>query len=93
MFTRGKNRLGAVVALVAVLAVVLAAPAGAADRASRGEERNWVRGLAQRVLVWLGVAPSAGVVVKCDQGSSIDPNGCPKATGEQGSQIDPNGRH
>jgi len=46
-----------------------------------------------RVLTWLGVKPVSGVTLKCDRGSSIDPNGLCKESlvGDQGSSIDPNG--
>jgi hypothetical protein len=93
MFSRGKNRVGAAVALMVVLAMVVATPAGAAGGRSWGEERGWMGGLVQQVLAWLGMPPSqgAGALSKCDQGSSIDPNGCPKDLSVHGSSIDPNG--
>jgi hypothetical protein len=84
----GRNRITAAVALAALLAVVLASPAGAAGW---GEERGWAGGLYQHVLAWLGLAPSPGMALKCDQGSSIDPNGCPKTVSRHGLSIDPNG--
>lgn len=91
---RGRNRVGAVVALVAVLAMVLASPAGAAGW---GEERDWAGAVYQHVLAWLGLAPSQapsqGVVLKCEQGSSIDPNGnCVVKKGrQQGPRTGPDG--
>lgn len=91
---RGRSRIGAVVALVAVLAMVLASPAGAAGW---GEERDWAGAVYQHIMVWLRLAPSPapdpGVVFKCDQGASIDPNGnCLNKTGrKQGRRIGPNG--
>lgn len=90
---RGRNRIGAVVALVAVLAMVLASPAGAAGW---GEERDWAGEVYQHILAWLDLAPSPapdpGVVSKCDQGSQNDPNGAclPKGRG-QGPRTGPNG--
>lgn len=84
----GRNPIGAAVALAALLAMVLAAPAGAAGW---GEERGWTGGLYQHVLAWLGLAPSPGMALKCDQGSIIDPNGCPKAARRQGPHTRPNG--
>lgn len=99
MFPRGKNRIGAAVALVAVLAMVLAAPAGAAGWAGWGEERGWASVLYQHVLTWLGLAssPEPGMVFKCDRGATIDPNGgCAAslpsdAKTDEGPHIDPNG--
>lgn len=95
MLLRGgrRNRIGAAVALAAVLVMVLAAPAGASGW-GWGEEKIWSGGFFQHVLTWLGLAPSPGVATKTDQGSIIDPNGCPsmhKLLGKQGSIIDPNG--
>jgi hypothetical protein len=89
MFLRGgRNRIGAAFALAALLAMVLAAPAGASGW---GEERIWAGGLYQHVLAWLGLAPSPGMVLKCDDhGASIDPNGCPKASPKQGRHIGSN---
>ena len=91
---RGRNRIRATIALAAVLAMVLASPAGAAGW---GEERGWAGTVYQHVLAWLGIAPSPapdpGVILKCDQGGSIDPNGmCLKKGRRQGSRIGPNGR-
>ena len=96
MFRRGKNRIGAAVALAAVLALVLAAPAGAAGWAGWGEARELARTWLPRVFDWLG-SPDSGAILKCDHGGSIDPNGCPKAAPkpvlkcDQGGSIDPNG--
>lgn len=89
---RGRKRIGAAIALAVVLAMVLASPAGAAGW---GEERDWA-GVYQHVLAWLGLAPSPapdpGVVLKCDQGSSIDPNGnCLNKSRKQGPPPGPNG--
>ena len=86
----GRNRIGAVVALVAVLVMVLAAPAGASGW-GWGEEKIWSGGFFQQVLVWLGLAPSPGVNTKTDQGSIIDPNGAPvlhKSLSRQGLSVD-----
>jgi hypothetical protein len=85
MFLRvgaGKNRVGAVVALAAVLAMVLAAPAVAAPWGGFGEAREITTGFLPRALVWLGLSPIPSTVLKCDDGSQIDPNGgCHKASG------------
>lgn len=84
MFPRRSTRIRAAAVLAAVLALVLASPVGAAGWTGwRGVELG--DGLVHRVLVWLGVAPAAPV--KCDLGSHIDPDGCPKL----GSQVDPDG--
>ena len=90
---RGRNRIGAAIALAMVLAMVLASPAGATGR---GEERGWAGAVYQHVLVWLGLAPSPapnpGVILKCDAGSQTDPNGaCLPKGRRQGPRIDPNG--
>jgi hypothetical protein len=98
MFLRGrKKRVGAAVALAAVLAMVAATPAGAAPWGGWEEARELTSGFLPRVLVWLGLSPIPSAVLKCDDGSQIDPNGgCHKASGvsakcDGGSQIDPNG--
>jgi hypothetical protein len=90
---RGRKRIGAAIALAAVLAMVLASPAGAAGW---GEERDWAGALYHHVLRWLGVAPSPapdpGVVLKCDLGSQVDPNGaCLPKSRRQGPRTGPNG--
>jgi hypothetical protein len=85
MFLRvggGKNRVGAAVALAAVLAMAQATPAGAAPWGSFGEVREITSGFLPRVLAWLGFSPDRSASVKCDHGSTIDPNGCPKAAGD-----------
>lgn len=94
MFRRGeRKRVGAAVALAAVLALGLAAPAAAKDWGGWSEAREWTGGLLPRVLGWLGYASNSAVIQKCDQGTSIDPNGCPKTMGvsKDGPAIDPNG--
>jgi hypothetical protein len=91
MFRRNKNRVGAAVALAVVLALVLTAPAGAAGWPVWGDAHTWTGGFLPRVLAWLGLAESRGTAPTCDHGSSIDPNGCAKATSDKGSSIDPNG--
>lgn len=91
---RGRNRIGAAIALGAVLAMILASPAGAVGG---GEERDWAGDIYQHILAWLRLAPSPapapanqGMVLKCDQGVIIDPNGnCVKK--RQSSPRDPNG--
>src|SRR5262245_46220857 len=81
MFLRcRKNRVGAAV-FAAALTMALAAPAGAAPRDGFGETREITSGFLPRVLVWLGLSPLPGADVKCDGGSQIDPNGCPKGIG------------
>jgi hypothetical protein len=89
----GRNRVRAAVALAVLLAMVLAAPAGAAGW---GEERSWAGGVYQHFLAWLGLtpspAPSPSVVLKCDAGSQVDPNGnCLKTGRKQGPPVGPNG--
>jgi hypothetical protein len=85
MFLRNKNRVGAVVALVLVLSLVLTAPARAAGWPVWEGAPIWAGHLLPRALAWLGLVKST-----CgEQGSSIDPNGCPKAL-KHGSQIEPN---
>jgi hypothetical protein len=90
MFLKRETRIGAAVALVAVLALVSAAPAGAVGWLGWGEAREWSGGLVPRVLSWLEIGSGSMVLPKCDHGSSIDPNGCPRKS-DHGSQIDPNG--
>jgi hypothetical protein len=96
MFHRGKDRIGAAVALAMVLALGLAAPAGASGWGGWGEARELASAWLPRVLDWLGSLDS-GAVLKCGQGAHIDPNGCPKAAPkpvlkcDHGSSIDPNG--
>jgi len=91
---RGRNRIGAAIALAMVLAMVLVSPAGAVGW---GEERDWAGAVYQHVLAWLGLAPSPApdpsVVMKCDQGPQVDPNGAclPKARRQDGSRTGPNG--
>jgi len=90
MFSRGKNRVAAAVALTVVLVMVVAAPAGAVGWRVQGEERGWVGGLVQQVFAWLGIPPISSPALSCEHGSSIDPNGCPKGL-DHGASIDPNG--
>jgi hypothetical protein len=109
MFLKKETRIGAAVALVAVLALGLAAPAEAAGWSGWGDAREWSGRIVPYVLSWLGLSLDLAVSPKCDHGSSIDPNGCPRAIkaddgahidpnglltkSDQGSQIDPNGHH
>jgi len=92
MFRMDTNRR--VVTLVVVMVLSLGSPLAAAGweiPARWGDSGDFLKGFTH-VLTWLGVWPSQGVALKCDQGGSIDPNGCPKAlVGDQGSSIDPNG--
>ena len=102
MFLKGgKNRVGAAVLAVA-LAMALAMPAGASPWGGWEEIQELRSGFLPRVLAWLGVGPDRNVVVKrCDDGATIDPNGCPKASGvlptsrsggmraDDGSRVDP----
>ena len=103
MSQRGRNCFLLALTLTAVLALAWAPPAQAAGWTDwRDQGRELAAGLVARVLDRLGLAPhSSSIMVKCgdsDHGSSIDPNGCPKASvapvlkcGDQGSVIDPNG--
>jgi hypothetical protein len=91
MFRRGgKKRVGAAIALAAVLALGLAVPAGAKDWGGWSAAWEWTGGLLPRALGWLGYSPNSAVL-KCDQGTSIDPNACPKGVSKDGPAIDPNG--
>jgi hypothetical protein len=87
MFPRNKNRVGAAVVLAMALTLMMTAPAGAAGWPVWGDAPIWAGQFLPRVLGWLGFIKSHSA---CEQGSSIDPNGCPKAL-THGSQIDPNG--
>lgn len=94
MLLKREIRTGAAVALVAVLALGLAAPAGASGWTGWGDAREWSGGIVPSILSWLGLGPASVIFPKCDHGSSIDPDGCPKTGGakaDQGSSIDPNG--
>ncbi len=92
MFLKRETRLGAAAVLVAVLSLSSAAPAGALGM---GESWDWSARIVPRVLDWLGLGWAGGP--KCEHGSQIDPDGCPKdrsaAKADHGSQIDPNGNH
>jgi len=91
MLRKERKRLGAALILAAALALTLAVPAGAADLSGWREARELMAdGFLSRVLGWLGLAPAPGIR-KCDQGASIEPNGCPKSDGERGASIDPDG--
>ncbi len=91
MFPRNKNRVGAAVALAVVLALVLTAPAGAAGWPVWEDAHTWVDRLLPRALSWLGLAESRTMTLKCEKGSSIDPNGCTKSMADKGASIDPDG--
>jgi hypothetical protein len=85
MFQRGRNRFLPALALTAVLALALTPPAGAAGWSLwREEGRELAAGFFAHVLDLLGITRDPGAILKCgdpsDQGASIDPNGCPKAT-------------
>jgi hypothetical protein len=84
MFPRRKTRIGAAVVLAAALAIGLAAPAEAAGWSGWREVQDLADGFLPRVLAWLGFAPEPSLALKCDHGSSTDPNGCPKAADEDG---------
>jgi len=78
---RVKTRIGAAV-FAAVLAMVLAAPAGAAPWSGFGEAQGVTSGFLPRIMAWLSVGSASNGMMKiCDDGSQIDPNGCPKAPG------------
>lgn len=84
--------------LLVSFAVAFAVPANATERRSDTpalEIREILAGRwVPRLLLWLGLAPADEESrVKCDQGSSIDPNGCPKEPSKAGLSIDPNGEH
>ena len=109
MFLMNVNRRVAALAVVAALS--LGGPLAAAGwemPAGRVDSGDFLSGgIFTRFLVWLGVAPAAEVVLKCEGGGSIDPNGCPKArvgkrphtttangaTSKGGERIDPRGLH
>jgi hypothetical protein len=83
---------------VAVLAVVVALSLGSPLAAAGWEmparwasPGDFLKGFT-RVLTWLGVKPTLKSAPTCDQGSSIDPNGCPKAlVKDHRGSIDHNG--
>jgi hypothetical protein len=81
MLQRGRPRLFFVLTLATVLALALSPPSGAAGwTVWRAEGPEAISGFFAHVLVRLGLAPPPRVVLKCgDQGSTIDPNGCPRA--------------
>ena len=91
MFPRNKNRVGAAVALAVVLALVLTAPVGAAGWPVWEDAHAWVDRLLPHALALLGLAESRTMILKCEKGASIDPNGCAKAVSDKGSSIDPDG--
>lgn len=97
MFLKTEIRIGAAAVLVAVLALASAGPAGAAGWSDWGDAREWSGRIVPRILSWLGLGPTPMALPKCDQGSQIDPNGCPKATkasrtkADHGPSIAPNG--
>jgi hypothetical protein len=88
MFPRRKTRIGAAVVLAAALAIGLAAPAAAIGWTGWREAQDLADGFLPRVLAWLGFAPEPSLGLKCDQGTTIDPNGgpCPKKLGEVGGE-------
>jgi hypothetical protein len=88
MFSRGGIQTR-VIALAAVLAMVVVTPAGAAGWGDWGAAREWTDALLPRALSWLGLTPVPSIALKCDHGSSPDPNGCPKRVHQEDSQVRP----
>ncbi|HSK76340.1 MAG TPA: hypothetical protein VLQ45_07750 [Thermoanaerobaculia bacterium] len=91
MAQRRGGRLAA--GLAATLLLALAPGAQAQARPAAGWEALWTR-----LAAWMErLAPENAPAAKCDHGSSIDPNGCPRPTaavpegGDHGLSIDPNG--
>jgi hypothetical protein len=93
MFQKGRIRLLPALALAAVLALALTPPAGAAGWAAWGKEgRQLAVGLVTSILERLNLGWSPSMTLKCiDDGASIDPNGCPKATPDDRSTAGPEG--
>jgi len=93
MFRMDTNRRVATLAVVVVLSLGSPLAAAGWEMSARWvDSGDFLRGFT-RVLTWLGVPPVPEVALKCDQGSTIDPNGgCSKAlVGHHGSSIHPNG--
>jgi hypothetical protein len=88
---RGKTRVGTVLLAATLLGLILVAPAGAAGWIGWGEAGPG-EGVVPRVLAWLGFGLQPVVVMKCDDGSLIDPNGCPKMQSESGLPALPGAR-
>jgi len=92
MFCMDTNRRVARLAVVAVLSLGSPLAAAGWEMPARWTDSGAFLESFTRVLNWFGVRAVPGVQLKCDGGSSIDPNGCPKAmVGDQGGSIDPNG--
>lgn len=76
MLLRGERKRVRAVLMATVIAMAMAAPAGAVSWGERGESLSEIL---SRVFTWLNLSQApAEVNLKCDFGSSIDPNGCPK---------------
>src|ERR1700731_4269369 len=93
MFRMDTNRRVATLAVVMVLSLGSPLPAAGWEMPARWTDSGDFLKSFTRVLTWLGIKPVPRVALKCDYGSSIDPNGfCKKAlVGDRGSSIDPNG--
>ena len=93
MFRMDTNRRVATLAVVMVLSLGSPLAAAGWEVPARWMDSGDFLKSFTRVLTWLGVKPVPGVALKCDRGSSIDPNGlCSKALGgDHESTIDPNG--
>jgi hypothetical protein len=103
MLRKGRTRLAAALALVAALAAAPAS-AGTSGRAAGGAWPDLGR-LWEWAQSWLALAtritPQRVTAAACDDSSSIDPNGCPRAQGstdsgstadgDSSSSIDPDG--
>jgi hypothetical protein len=86
MLRMDTNRRVVVLAVVAVLSLGSPLAAAGWEMPRWASPGDFLKGFTL-VLNWLGVAPARQAVPQCDQGSSIDPNGCAKG----GLSINPNG--
>lgn len=92
MFRMDTNRRVGMLAVVVVLSVGSPLAAAGWELPSRWSSSGEFLRDFTRVLRWLGVTSGQTSTPTCDRGSSIDPNGCPKAlNGDRSSSIDPNG--
>jgi len=92
MFRMDTNRRVGMLAVVMVLSLGSPLAAAGWEMPARWSSSGEFLRDFTRVLHWLGVTPAQKSAPTCDHGSSIDPNGCPKAlNGDRGASIDPNG--